>query len=308
MEQETGHFESCNSLSGRDPFGALYGDGSSYSDPSVFDVCNGGVEGANSQGEGPCKPDGTDCLNATAQGFNGPVACPSSDASSGFLCEYADGFCFRGGTRLAKLNGRLALESARLDGCFADRYQNGDLDFDGNPYQTGEWPDGSSNTPTAMRYAGPFTNGQPYPAIQFESDIGGSSNLCNTVTGQDCTVPPISGNFYPFWSLNNTQALAGSGLPGGSCIWNFGNSLPGVTVNDFGGDGQYGSPNVARYGGTIISGVRTNPTLLNGCGVPAGGGSAISSSAQGSGSAGAAQQALVTAVGTGVSNPFGGAS
>jgi hypothetical protein len=125
--------------------------------------------------------------------------------------------------------------------------------------------------------------------VQFESDAGGSSNLCNPVTGQDCTVPPISAEFYPFWSLNNSQTLAGSGLPAGSCIWNFGNSLPGVTVNDFGGDGQYGSPNVARYGGTIISGVRTNPTTLYGCGA----------------SASAAQQALVTAVGTGFPNPFG---
>ena len=166
------------------------------------------------------------------------------------------------------VDGKPSISYARLTECNANRYQNGDLDFDGNPYQLNEWPDGLANTPTAMRYAGPFTNGQPYPVVQFESDIGGSSNLCNTVTGQDCTVPPISADFYPYWSLNYSQTLAGSGIPAGSCVWNFGQGLPGTTVNEFAGDGEYGAPDIARYGGTIISGERTNPATLYGCGAP----------------------------------------
>jgi hypothetical protein len=67
--------------------------------------------------------------------------------------------------------------------CYADRYQNGDLDFDGLSYQTFTWPNGGPNHPTAFQYVGPFqANGSAYPTIQFESDIGGSSALCNVGT------------------------------------------------------------------------------------------------------------------------------
>jgi len=119
-----------------------------------------------------------------------------------------------------------------------------------------------------VRYIGPLTNGSTYPKVQFETDVGGSSSLCNTATGKNCTVPPISARFYPFWTLNNSQTLAGSGQHSGTCVWNFGDDTAGVTDNDFNRDGQYGAPNVSRYGGTIISGVRTNPATLYGCGAP----------------------------------------
>ena len=42
-------------------------------------------------------------------------------------------------------------------------------------------------------------------------------------------------------------------------------SNPGVTTQDFGGDAQYGTPNVARYGGTIISQPMKNPEFNGSC-------------------------------------------
>ena len=94
--------------------------------------------------------------------------------------------------------------------CYADRYQNGDLDFDGLSYQRSAWPtSGNPNHPTSAEYVGPFqANGQPYPQVQYETDIGGSSFLCNTATGAGCTVPPISASFYPYWSLSGPQGFA----------------------------------------------------------------------------------------------------
>ncbi len=266
MEQEIGHFESCDSLANREGFAALYPDGTSYTDPSVYQTCIGGLEGSHVTGEGPCSPDGTLCLNPTTQGTSGPTACLTGDATTGALCEFADGYCFPQGTRLTSINGNPTVESARVTGCFQNQFQNGDLDFDGNPYQPNAWPNGTSNTPTVMRYTGPLTNGAPYPKVQFESDVGGSSALCDTKIGIGCDTPPIGSRFYPYWTLSDSQGLDASHQPRGSCIWNFGTTIPGLTINDLNRDAEYGTPNVARYGGTIISGVQTNPALLGGCG------------------------------------------
>ncbi|MBV9802772.1 MAG: hypothetical protein JO130_06260 [Solirubrobacterales bacterium] len=269
MEQEIGHGETCNSVTNQDPFDMTYPGGQSYSDPNVFDTCVGGAEGSPTAiGEGPCS--GVICQNATTQGPTGPVACPTNNAASGALCEFADGFCFAAGTRTVQINGVPATESSRVDICYNNRFQNGDLDFDGTAYVP-DWPDGSPNHPTSINYIGPFTGGRTYPQVQFETDIGGSSNLCNVATGAGCTVPPISAKFYPFWTLGSAQdsrsdGLSSSGSYGSSlCVWNFGNSLPN-TKADFGKDAQYGTPDVARYGGTIISAPLPNPQLNTRCG------------------------------------------
>jgi len=259
MEQEIGHGEVCNSVTNQDPFTAGFPGGQSFSDPNVFDTCVGGSEGPTATGEGPCTASG--CQNATTQGATGPVACPTSDPASGALCEFADGYCFQKGTRTAVLNGVPTTEEARANECYNNRFQNGDLDFDGQSYQP-DWPNGSANYPTSFQYVGPFTKGgHTYPQVQFESDIGGSSNLCDVATGAGCTVPPISAKFYPFWSLSPLFQL-GSQTAG--CVWNFGNDQPN-TLADFGKDAQYGTPDVARYGGTIISAPMRNPSLSGHC-------------------------------------------
>jgi len=264
MQQEIGHAEVCNQVTNKDPFSFSSG-GQSFSDPNVFDTCNGGTEGPGAKGEGPCDAQGI-CQNATTQGPNGPVACPTNDSNSGAACEFADGSCFQKGTRTATVNGSPVTEFSAANFCLAGRFQNGDLDFDGTSYQSFTWPDGSKNHPTAFDYAGPFlANGKLYPQIQFETNVGASEALCNTTTGAGCTVKPAGSAFYPFWSLSHQSSAVGSHIT--SCAWNFGNVIP-RTFQTFGEDAQYGVPNVARFAGTSTSPVMANPEGTGVCARP----------------------------------------
>ena len=254
MQQEIGHFETCNSVANQFPISFP-----GFSDPQVFQTCMGGSEGKNATGEGPCNPNTGICQNATTEGVNGPVACPTNDAGSGALCEFSDGECINAGTRTVLENGVATTEHMAVTGCLDNLFQNGDLDFDGTDYQARSWPDGSANTPTAWQYLGPFgPDGRLYPQIQFETNAPASESLCNTTTGVNCVVKPLGSDFYPFWSMNNRQF-------GQACTWNFGNVLP-VTRNTFGKTAQYGTPDLARFGGTLTSPVQTNPALQPGCG------------------------------------------
>ena len=259
MQQEIGHSEVCNSVKNQDPFTF----GTSYSDPNVFDTCVGGSEGPGQTGEGPCDPNTGICQNPSTEGPNGPVACPTNDFTSGANCEFADGNCFQKGTRPVTIDGVPATESSDANQCFDNRYQNGDLDFDGLSYQASAWPNGTRNHPTAFEYAGPFqASGKPYPQIQFETNVGASEILCDTATGSGCTVPPQGSKFYPFWSLSLHPAPFASDRTG--CAWNFGNVLPN-TFKTFGKDAQYGTPNVARFAGTSTSPVQANPEFAGAC-------------------------------------------
>ena len=161
------------------------------------------------------------------------------------------------------MNGVPTPEFSDANWCNTGRYQNGDLDFDGLDYVPFSWPNGTRNHPTAFQYVGPFqANGKTYPKIQFETDVAASESLCNTATGADCTAPPIGAQFYPFWSLSPSFNALGSHAS--RCVWNFGNVLP-TTIRTFGKDAQYGTPNVARFAGTIISAVQPNPQFSGGC-------------------------------------------
>ena len=262
MEQEIGHSEVCSSLTNQDPFSESFANGQSYTDTSTYDTCVGGSEGPGQVGEGPCSPTTGLCQNAETQGPNGPQACPTNDPASGVLCEYADGYCFQKGSRTVLINGVSTTETADANQCFADRFQNGDLDFDGLSYQSSAWPNGGPNHPTAAEYAGPFTNGRTYPQVQFETDIGGSSFLCDTATGAGCQAPPIGSNFYPYWSLSPKFFPFGS--KAASCVWNFGGQLPN-TLENFGKDAEYGTPDLNYYGGTSISPVQANPEFSGRC-------------------------------------------
>ena len=259
MQQEIGHSEVCNSVKNQDPFTFS----TTYSDPKVFDTCVGGSEGPGQTGEGPCDPTTGICQNPSTEGPNGPVACPTNDSTSGANCEFADGNCFQKGTRPVTIDGVPATESSDANQCFDNRYQNGDLDFDGLSYQASAWPNGTRNHPTAFEYAGPFqASGKPYPQIQFETNVGASEILCDTTTGSGCTVPPQGSKFYPFWSLSRHPAPFASDRTG--CAWNFGNVLPN-TFKTFGKDAQYGTPDVARFAGTSTSPVQANPEFAGAC-------------------------------------------
>ena len=263
MQQETGHFESCNSVTNALPQSL---DGGNYVDPNVFQTCMGGPEGKKAVGEGPCSTSTGLCQHSTTEGLKGPVACPTNNAGSGQLCEFSDGSCFKQGTRTATINGKATKESSIVTGCEDNFFQNGDLDWDGTDYQGSSWPNGSASHPTSFRYIGPFLgSGKPYPQIQFETDAPGSESLCNTTTGKDCVVKPLGSNFYPFWTLTSKETIKGVRTPRAACIWNFGNVIPGVTRQTFNKDAQYGLSDIARYGGTDASKVLTNPAISGNC-------------------------------------------
>jgi hypothetical protein len=149
-------------------------------------------------------------------------------------------------------------ETAPVAFCNQEAFENGDLDFDGLSYRP-DWPNGSSNFPTPFKYTGPFTRGHSYPNIQFETNTAASEFLCDVATGAGCTAPPQGAQFYPFWTL-------GSQSNHGVCVWSFGNDIAGLTVNDFGQAAEYGTPDVARFGGTLTSAVMANPEFAKNCG------------------------------------------
>jgi hypothetical protein len=263
MEQEIGHNEVCSSLTHQDPLTAA-----GLQDNKVFDTCVGGNEHTGKTGEGSCNLSTGVCQHPTTEGTTGPIACPSNNFGSGQLCEYADGSCLPQGTRTITLNGVKVKATMPVNYCQANRFQNGDLDFDGISYQPTSWPNGSSSTPTSIRYAGPFgPGGNPYPQVQFESDAPGSAFLCNIFTGNLCQVPPLAAKFYPYWTLTSKagQNVGEDLFPAGACIWNFGNTIKNVTTNNLGKQAQYGRPDVAIFGGTVISAVQPNPQIAGTC-------------------------------------------
>ena len=247
MQQEIGHFESCSGVA--HPLGLL-----PY-DPQTYWTCMGGREPGGT-GEGPCDFSTGTCTNPTTEGGG---SCPSG----AFNCELSDALCAPAGPRPVTLLGQTEIWSWPVAGCEQNITQNGDLDFDGNAY-TPNWPDGSPNHPTSYKYTGPFdAAGNSYPSVQFETDLAASENDCNTVTGAGCTVPPHAAAFYPFWTIGKQAPITGRRA---ACLWNFGNTIPGVTTNNFGRQAEYGTPNTARFGGTIISSVMANPQLSSDCG------------------------------------------
>jgi hypothetical protein len=260
MQQEIGHFEVCSKVSSRLPFGQT----ALFKDSNLFQTCTGGTEGKNAGGEG-CVLKTSICQHATTEGTTGPIACPSKKFDSGQLCEFSDAQCISKGTRTVTENGKAKQEHMSVTGCLVQFFQNGDLDFDGTSYRK-DWPDGSADHPTSFRYIGPFdARGHPYPRIQFQSDVPASEFLCNTFTGLNCDVKPLGSKFYPFWTLNNSQKLAGSRAPAHACVWNFGDTIPGVTRQSFGKDAQYGRPHVRRFGGATLSRVMDNPAFTGRC-------------------------------------------
>ncbi len=257
MEDEIGHFEACSSVTHRMRLGTVAGDA------EVYQSCLGGSEG-NARPETGCSLKSGNCPGATTQDG---LACPPDQPrgvpnfGEGLSCEYSDALCMPKGPRPVSNDGTVTSVSWPVAGCQVDYFQNGDLDFDGTPYQN-DWPNGSSTTPTSFQYWGPFTNGSStYPDVQFETDVPASEAFCNVQTGSGCTVPPVGASFYPFWTLGQSSSEPSPGPTPFTCAWNFGNTIPNVTKNSEGGDGEYGAPDLSRYAGTSISQIMPNPQL-----------------------------------------------
>jgi hypothetical protein len=264
MQQEIGHNELCSSLSHHRATRAA-----GLVDAKTFDTCVGGPhEGAHHVGEGTCSLHTGICQHAMTEGTTGPIACPSRSFVSGQLCEFADGTCIPQGPRTIILNGVKIKENSPVNFCQANEFQNGDLDFDGLSYSRTAWPNGTRSTPTSFRYVGPFqASGQPYPQVQFETDAAASEFLCNVFDGNLCLAPPLAAKFYPFFTVTNKagQGVGSTLFPAGSCVWNFGNVIKGVTTKTLGKAAQYGTPDVARFAGTLTSPIIANPEVSGGC-------------------------------------------
>ncbi len=138
-----------------------------------------------------------------------------------------------------------------------------DSDFDSLSYYASSWSNGSSDRPTSIAIGNSGNSGVgpaswdgkgytlPYDTIRFTTLIGNINPNCNASTGAGCTIPPGAAEFYPYYSLSGN---------GTQCVMNFGNSIPGVTTNTFGGDEEYGSSD--PYYHITIEG----PFVANPCG------------------------------------------
>ena len=115
--------------------------------------------------------------------------------------------------------------------------------FDGTSYLA-DWPDGAANHPTPVMFTSPLTGSgytDQYQRSAFETDlprVEQGLHGCDPFTDTGCTLIPITddnkpADFYPFFSKINA--------PAGGCAWAIGNDIPGVTVNDFGRNMQYGT-------------------------------------------------------------------
>jgi hypothetical protein len=112
--------------------------------------------------------------------------------------------------------------------------------FDGMPYQD-DWPNGQPNRPTPIEFSGPltgpnFTINYQQTALAAPMPFNEHNQPCNVIARTGCTNPPITDDgtpaaFYPYFYTTHIDG----------CTWGEGTDVPGLTVNDFGKDQQYGS-------------------------------------------------------------------
>jgi hypothetical protein len=121
----------------------------------------------------------------------------------------------------------------QLTGCFAG---GGDFDWDGTSYQN-DWPGTLANRhmdrklhETPLMISSPTTDGHQYRKVLFETNLPGNETadvggVCDTTTGEGCTLPAPRTKFYPIWSTRDVH---------GSCTFQQGGALM-PHENDFGG-------------------------------------------------------------------------
>jgi hypothetical protein len=133
--------------------------------------------------------------------------------------------------------------------------------FDGPEYQT-LWPDGNANHPAPAFFTSPLSAGHNYSGVAFEADMPrieakdvSPVNNCNRTTGTGCVNPPLTDDgvpatFYPFYSAAQTSTSAGScagWIIGNHIGANPQNGSPAFTLNDYGGNLQYGPLYLQTY-------------------------------------------------------------
>ncbi|MBO0805929.1 MAG: hypothetical protein J2P25_23015 [Nocardiopsaceae bacterium] len=138
----------------------------------------------------------------------------------------------------------------RIGGCIGEN--DG---FDGTSYQD-DWPNGQPNRPTPIEFSGPltgrdFTVNYQRTALVAPMPFNEHNQPCNVRTRTGCTNPPVTDDgtpaaFYPYFYTT----------PINGCTWGEGTDVPGLTVNDFGKDRQYGTYDRSVYytgrGGTAV--------------------------------------------------------
>jgi hypothetical protein len=132
----------------------------------------------------------------------------------------------------------------KITGCL-----DSNLGYDGPSYLR-DWPDGTATTPTPAIFTSPKTGSnynQQYSQLAFNTDLPDIEQAltptCNSDTGANCTVRPPTDDgrpaaFYPYYSTVNAL---------GGCAFTVGQDVPGVSINDFGKLGQYGSLEKVTY-------------------------------------------------------------
>jgi hypothetical protein len=170
-EFETGHWESCTSLT--EPISNPFDPGDTG---GTYNECHGPYEKAGGKDKGSA--------------------------------ETADGLCYKAGDTHSGYDGAgTSTAPDQATGCQDNYEQNGDLDFDGSPYWT-EWPTGTTPGlyPSTFVESYPTTGGAQYSRFLFQTDIALSEYECTSTTLSGCTVPPDGpGNFYPYWSATEVS-------------------------------------------------------------------------------------------------------
>ena len=193
-QMETGHFEACSNVTQPLSVNTIPFPGLSEFTDVTWNKCHGAYENA---------------------------AAPGGEAH-----EPGDAFCYPKGD-----NHFNQAAPNVVTGCVDDVFQNGDLDYDGNPYWA-DWPTSvkPNRFPGSFQQAPPTTNGKTYPKWQIQTDAALSEPSCMFPNAAGCTVPPPAapGKFYPYWTLTK------------SCQWELGNMPNG---NNFGKQAQYGTIN-----------------------------------------------------------------
>jgi hypothetical protein len=125
-----------------------------------------------------------------------------------------------------------------VQGCLGEN----DPGFDGASYLP-DWPDGNTRLhPTSIEFTSPRTGSgfaDQYSRVAFQTDTPAIEIApdCYHRTGLNCTRVPLQDDgqpaaFEPFFWSGKSAAMGG-------CFWGFGNDVPGVTKDDFGGFAQF---------------------------------------------------------------------